>query len=61
MHIANIVALMAELDTLDPADVPPIDPRAWEVTGLTEESVEPAVRQAQEEIIEAEKLFLDKQ
>lgn len=60
VHIANIVALMAELDTLDPSDVSPIDPRAWEVTGLTEESVEPAVRQAQEEIIEAEKLFLDK-
>lgn len=60
VHIANIVALMAELDTLDPSDVSPIDPRAWEVTGLTEESVRPAVRQAQEEIIEAEKLFLDK-
>ncbi len=60
VHIANIVALMAELDTLDPEDVSPIDPRAWEVTGLTVESVEPAVRQAQEEIIEAEKLFLDK-
>jgi putative nucleotidyltransferase with HDIG domain len=60
VHIANVVALMAELDTLDPEDVSPIDPRAWEVTGLTDESVEPAVRQAQEEIIEAEKLFLDK-
>jgi putative nucleotidyltransferase with HDIG domain len=60
VHIANIVALMAELDTLDPEDVSPIDPHAWAVTGLSEESVEPAVRQAQEEIIEAEKLFLDK-
>jgi putative nucleotidyltransferase with HDIG domain len=61
VHLANIVALMAELDTLDPDDVSPIDPLAWEITGLSEESVEPAVRQAQEEIIEAEKLFLDKQ
>lgn len=60
VHIANIIALMAELDTLDPADVSPIDPRAWEITGLSEESVEPAVRLAQAEIIEAEKLFLDK-
>lgn len=60
IHIANIVALMAELDTLDPDDVSPIDPRAWEITGLTEGSVEQAVRQAQEEVIEAEKLFLDK-
>lgn len=61
VHIANIIALMAELDTLNPEDVSPIDPRAWEATGLTEESVEPAVRQAQEEIIEAEKLFLNEQ
>jgi putative nucleotidyltransferase with HDIG domain len=61
VHLANIIALMAELDTLDPDDVSPIDPLAWEITGLTEESVEPAVRQAQEEIIEAEKLFLNKQ
>jgi putative nucleotidyltransferase with HDIG domain len=61
VHLANIIALMAELDTLDPDDVSPIDPQAWEITGLTEESVEPAVRQAQEEIIEAEKLFLNKQ
>lgn len=61
VHIANTVALMAEVDTLDPADAPPIDPRAWEITGLSEDAVEPAVRQAQAEVIEAEKLFLDKQ
>jgi putative nucleotidyltransferase with HDIG domain len=60
VHIANVIALMAELDTLAPEDVSPIDPHAWEITGLTKESVEPAVCQAQEEIIEAEKLFLDK-
>lgn len=60
VHIANIVALMAEVDSLDPADVPPIDPSAWEATGLTEEALEPAVRQIQDEIVEIEKLFLDK-
>lgn len=60
VHIANVVALMAELDTLDPEDVSPIDPCAWEITGLTKDLVETAVRQAQEEIIDAEKLFLDK-
>lgn len=60
VHIANIVALMAEVDSLDPADVPPIDPGAWEATGLTEEALEPAVRQIQDEIVEIEKLFLDK-
>ena len=49
---------MAEVDTLDTADVIPIDPRAWEITGLAEDIIEPAVREAQEEIAEAEKLFL---
>ena len=59
VHLANIIALMAEIDTLDPADVAPIDPRAWEVTGLDEGVVEPAMRAAQGEVAEIEKLFLD--
>lgn len=60
VHIANILALMAEVDSLDPGDVPPIDPQAWEVTGLDEELIEPVVREAQAEIAEAEKLFMGK-
>lgn len=61
VHIANILALMAEIDTFDPADVSPVDPFAWELTGLVaEEVIEPVVREAQEEIAEAEKLFLGK-
>lgn len=59
VHIANIVALMAELDTLDPDDVPPIDPLAWEITGLDEDAMAEVVREAQAEFGEAEKLFLD--
>ncbi|MBU0593191.1 MAG: HDOD domain-containing protein [Gammaproteobacteria bacterium] len=59
IHLANIIALMAEVDTLDPADVPPIDPHAWEVTGLDEAVVEPAMRAAQAEVVEIEKLFTD--
>lgn len=58
VHLANILALMAEVDTLNPDDVSPIDPRAWEVTGLDETVIELVVREAQEEIVEAEKLFL---
>ena len=61
VHIANILALMAEIDTLDPADVSPVDPLAWEITGLVAADViEPVVREAQKEIAEAEKLFLGK-
>lgn len=59
VHIANIIALMAEIDTLDPADVAPIDPLAWETTGLSDESIEPAVRAIQAEVVEVEKLFLN--
>lgn len=59
VHIANNLALMAEVDTLDPDDVPPFDPRAWAVTGLdAAEVVESTIREVQEEIVEAEKLFL---
>lgn len=58
VHLANILAQMAELDTLDSGDVSLIDPHAWEITGLDEAVIELVVREAQEEIVEAEKLFL---
>lgn len=61
VHLANVIALMAEIDTLDPADVEPIDPLAWKATGLSEESVEPAIRAIQAEVVEVEKLFLSNQ
>ncbi len=61
VHIANILALMAEVRTLDPGDVSPIDPRAWEIVGLdADEVMQAAVAEAQEEIAEAEKLFIGK-
>ncbi len=57
VHIANVLAQMAEVDDLEPEDVPQIDPLAWELSGLTADCIEPAVRAAQEEIIEVEHLF----
>lgn len=64
VHIANILALMAEIRTLDPGDVSPIDPRAWEIAGIKADEVAAAiaatVADAQAEIAEAEKLFLGK-
>ncbi len=61
IHLANIFALMAEIDTLDPADVTAVDPHAWEQSGIGVDLdiIELVVREAQEEIIETEKLFLD--
>ncbi len=58
VHLANILAQMAEIDTLDQSDVSPIDPLAWELTGLNEDIIEATIREAQDEIVEAEKLFL---
>lgn len=61
VHIANILALMAEVDTLELNDVAPIDPWAWKIVALdAAEVMEPVVREAQQAISEAEKLFLDK-
>ena len=59
VHIANILALMAELHTLDTGDVSPIDPVAWDIVGIKpEEVINEVVAEAQEEIAEAENLFL---
>lgn len=61
VHIANILALMAEVQTLDPADVAPIDPDAWKITGLLQADViDSTVRETQAEIAEAEQLFFGK-
>jgi putative nucleotidyltransferase with HDIG domain len=58
VHLANILAQMAEVNTLELDDVSPVDPLAWKMTGLDEGVIELVVREAQEEIVEAEKLFL---
>ena len=59
VHIANILALMAEVRTLDCGDVSPIDPDAWDIVGLKpEEVINEVIAEVQEEIAEAEKIFL---
>lgn len=60
VHLGNILALMAEVDTLEQGDVAPIDPRAWEMTGLSADCIEPVVLAVQDEIVEVERLFMDR-
>ncbi|MEI7841810.1 MAG: HDOD domain-containing protein [Gallionellaceae bacterium] len=64
VHIANILALMAEIHSYELADVPPVDSRAWEMLGISadaqDELIAAVVEEAQEEIAEAENLFLGK-
>jgi putative nucleotidyltransferase with HDIG domain len=61
VHIANVLAVMAELDTLALEDVSPIDPQAWSSIGLqADDAIETTVRAARAEIADAEKIFLGK-
>lgn len=61
VHIANILAQMAEVQTLDRDDVAPINPQAWVITGLSAADViETTVLEMQAEIAEAEVLFFGK-
>lgn len=58
VHIANILAQMAEIKTLELADVEPLKPLAWEVTGISAtDVVGETVQEIQAEIAEYEKLF----
>lgn len=64
VHIANSLALMAEIQSLELNDVTPIDGRAWGVAGFdtddVAEIIKEVVDEVQEEIAEAEALFLGK-
>ena len=60
IHIANSLAQMAEINTLETEDATSIDPLAWQVTGLDESIIEQVIREAQAEIVEAEMLFFGK-
>jgi len=61
VHIANILAQMAEIKTLDLADVGAVDPAAWELAGLAaSDVVTQVVTEIQSEFVETEKLFFAK-
>ena len=57
VHLANILAQMAEVETLNLDDVPPVDPSAWAITGLDDGIVDLVVREANQEVAETRKLF----
>ena len=59
VYLGNILALMAELDSFELDDFAPIDPLAWSLTGLSEVCIEAAVREAQAEIVDVERLFMN--
>lgn len=59
VHIANVLAMMAEVDSLELDDFPPIEPTTWAQAGLDEDCIEAVVREAQAEIKEVEQLFAE--
>lgn len=54
VHIANTLAHMAELDTRDVKDAPPIDPAVWDRTGLKPDIIPATVDRAEQHIVEVE-------
>ena len=58
VHIANVIATMAEINSLHLEDVPAIEPRAWKQAGLTNDVIEPVMREIQKQFREARLLFL---
>ncbi|MCG5535504.1 HDOD domain-containing protein [Ectothiorhodospira mobilis] len=61
VHIANTVAHMAELDTRDPEDAPPIEPGVWERAGLEPSILRSLIERAQQQVVEVEALILDRE
>lgn len=58
INIANAVAVMADFDSMSEDDeVPKIDPRSWELTGLSKADLPEAIKQAQQEINEIESVL----
>jgi len=57
IHLANSLACMAELETIDEGEVQKIDPVVWQVTGLDGEILHPVISGAQAQISEVQSLL----
>ena len=60
VNIANCLAVLAELNTTEPdeTDAPPITPKAWEITGLDDSIIAPAVAFARDQFNEMRSALL---
>lgn len=58
VHLANVIATMAEINSTHLDDVPAIAPGAWKQAGLREELLEPVMREAQRQFRDARQVFL---
>jgi len=58
VHVANSAACLAELDSTDPTEAPPIAADAWHTTGLEPVVLVPCVAAVREQVGELQSLFL---
>ena len=58
VHIANVIATLAEINSLHLEDVPVIQRTAWKQAGLKDHVIEPVMRDIQKQFREARLLFL---
>ncbi|WP_018868701.1 MULTISPECIES: HDOD domain-containing protein [unclassified Thioalkalivibrio] len=56
VHLANTGAHLAEIDSRDWADAPPVDAKVWEMVGLGPDDLLQAVEAAQHEVVDVEAL-----
>lgn len=56
VHVANTGAHLAELDSRDWSDAPPIDPGVWSVLGISPDTLLPTIEQAQYQVLSVEAL-----
>ena len=50
IHIANSIACLVEIESHNLGDAPPINPVAWEITGLSEANIEPVMQAVNEKV-----------
>ncbi len=59
VHLANSIAVLAELDSLNLEDAPPIDKRTFEKLGLSTDVIPEIVAETQESVKELLRVFLN--
>ncbi|MCC6207616.1 MAG: HDOD domain-containing protein [Gammaproteobacteria bacterium] len=58
VHIANSIAQLAEVDSVQEDDALLTDPAAWKTAGIDKDIIEPAVRAAQSQFADVQKMFM---
>ena len=57
IHIANSIACLTEIDSHNLEDAPPIEPAAWQTSGLSETDIEPVMQAVKEKVDEMQAIL----